>query len=437
MTYWQAFGIFLIDGLKIFIAMLIFVKAFKKREKFVLRNIISIGVTLAVIAGVSGLTYVTEQAELIGYITITICSVVWLIVCFKGKPLDYVFHWFSGSFVSAGLSCVRQAFLVCRFLSDDAAKYIVPDGILDALFTIVCMALIYVICWYGFGKRLDNYSEANTKIYFVGIFILNSIIIYVCSYVSEYIKLSNVPLCIIFSLSVALYCGIVIYMQYVIFLKQQYAIQRNKEIAERETIEALSAETYKQYMQLRESMDVINIKCHDIKHFITSMGSGSEKTAEEIKKAVEIYDCTVKTGNESLDIILTSKSLTCQAKSIRLACVADGAKLGFMQMPDIYSLFGNALDNAIEYLEKIDEQKRFIRLQVKAVNELLVIRVENYFESELNLTADGVPETSKGDVINHGYGIKSMRHIAEKYGGQLNIEAEDHLFVINICIPLN
>ena len=54
------------------------------------------------------------------------------------------------------------------------------------------------------------------------------------------------------------------------------------------------------------------------------------------------------TGNHALDVILTEKSLICKQKEIKLTCMADGKQLAFMQTTDLYSIFGNLLNNSIE-----------------------------------------------------------------------------------------
>lgn len=84
-----------------------------------------------------------------------------------------------------------------------------------------------------------------------------------------------------------------------------------------------------------------------------------------MEQEIRSYEAQNKTGNEVLDTILTSKSLYCQQHGITLTCVADGAALDFMDTMDLCSLFGNALDNAIESVEKLpDSEQRLIHLVV-------------------------------------------------------------------------
>ena len=137
-----------------------------------------------------------------------------------------------------------------------------------------------------------------------------------------------------------------------------------------------------------------------------------------------------------LDTLLTGKSLYCARHGVELTCVADGARLGFMDVMDICSIFGNILDNAIEYeLTLSDKKKRLIHLAVYAKRDFLVIQCENYCEEQLEFQ-DGLPVSTKGDGAYHGYGIKSIRYTAEKYGGTMTIHNRDRWFEMNIVIPI-
>lgn len=62
-----------------------------------------------------------------------------------------------------------------------------------------------------------------------------------------------------------------------------------------------------------------------------------------------------RTGNETLDIVLTDKLLYCEKNNVTITCIADGKSLSFMSEEDIYSLFGNALDNAVLAVEQLPE----------------------------------------------------------------------------------
>lgn len=103
---------------------------------------------------------------------------------------------------------------------------------------------------------------------------------------------------------------------------------------------------------------------------------------------------------------------------------------------DICSIFGNALDNAIECEKKIeDKERRLIHVTVTQQKSFLMIRVENYFEGDLKFR-EGSPATTKKDKRMHGYGIKSIRYTVNKYGGALHINHKDNWFELQILIPI-
>ena len=103
---------------------------------------------------------------------------------------------------------------------------------------------------------------------------------------------------------------------------------------------------------------------------------------------------------------------------------------------DLCSIFGNALDNAIESVERLEEEdRRLIRLAVYAQNNFLMIRTDNYFETPLQRIGDRF-ETTKEDKSLHGYGLKSIRFVSDKYGGSVSASAEDGWFSLKVLIPI-
>ena len=116
--------------------------------------------------------------------------------------------------------------------------------------------------------------------------------------------------------------------------------------------------------------------------------------------------------------------------------MADGAKLNFMSDPDIYSLFGNMLDNAIQTVIQLEQDKRVIGVTIRAEGELLSINSHNYYSGNVHME-HGLPVTSKEDKKYHGFGVKSMVMIVEKYGGSISFDARDQIFNLNILLPLS
>ena len=217
--------------------------------------------------------------------------------------------------------------------------------------------------------------------------------------------------------------------------KENYLLQRDIE-----GINLTLSRQREQYDLKMETIERINRKCHDLKHQIhalkhISVDDERNQYIKELENDIMIYDSSVDTGNKQLDVIIMDKLLFCKNHYINFSCMADGSRLGFMQPHDIYALFGNALDNAITAVIKIEEHaKRVLDLKIIDQNDIMVIQVQNYFEGTIKFK-NGIPMTTKYDKNEHGYGIKSMRYTAEKYGGTITASAKDNIFTLQILLP--
>ena len=201
-------------------------------------------------------------------------------------------------------------------------------------------------------------------------------------------------------------------------------------------VKELLSQERKQYLLTKENIEIINEKCHDLKHQISILRENkSDKYISQIENAIMIYDSTVKTGSNVLDILLTEKKLQCEPRNIKLTTVVNGKLLEFMDEMDVYSLFGNALSNAIESVSLFEkEEKRHIAITVKRIGDMCSIHIENPYEGEIQFV-DDLPQTSK-DKKWHGYGMKSMNRIVSSYDGIMSCTAKDGLFALDILIPI-
>lgn len=207
------------------------------------------------------------------------------------------------------------------------------------------------------------------------------------------------------------------------------------------TMQNLLDKQYEQYQQSLKNVEVVNQRYHDLKHFIALLriekdGSKIEKYLNELEKSIEPHEIQYKTGYHALDILLTQKAAEILEHNINFTCVADGEQLSFISVLDILSIFGNALDNAIESVKSIAQiEQRIIKLAIFTQNQLLFIKLDNFYVNELNIL-NGNFITTKRDKINHGYGIRSIKSIVEKYGGSIKISTDNHWFSLMILLPI-
>lgn len=191
-----------------------------------------------------------------------------------------------------------------------------------------------------------------------------------------------------------------------------------------------------QFESVKANMDVINMKCHDLKHILDRIEdklTGEE--AASLREAIQFYDANIKTGNEVLDVVLCEKAMTCQKSGISFSCMADGEKLDFLTPVQTYTLFGNIIDNAVEAVKPLPLEERVISLSCWEEKDSLVVEESNYFSGRLELD-HGLPATSKGDSSRHGFGTKSIQYIAAQYGGTMDIKVVDNMFFLTVRFPL-
>ncbi len=224
-------------------------------------------------------------------------------------------------------------------------------------------------------------------------------------------------------------CGLVLFLLFE--MPRRRAAER--ELSVLKTVRHLEKE---KYAESKENVELINLKVHDLKHFLHSRGGAlNEGEMRELEELTEIYDSAYRTGSEALDVVLMQKSLVCRAKSIRLSVIADGGSLSVMSDADVYSMFGNILDNAVEAAERLPEDVRQIGLNVRRAGNFVALTAYNGYDGEIKFE-NGMPVTAKEDKAYHGFGLRSIRRTAEKYGGTMRIECDGGVFCVKILIPL-
>ena len=141
----------------------------------------------------------------------------------------------------------------------------------------------------------------------------------------------------------------------------------------------------KQYEFSKNNIEIINRKCHDMKHQINALKfineEEKEKAFDNISKTIVFYDCQVNTKNKALEIILNEKNLIASDKKIKVNVSVDKSiELKKIDVIDIYTLFGNILDNAIEGTDKLEAEKKIINLQIFKKDNFIVIKEYNYYK---------------------------------------------------------
>lgn len=228
----------------------------------------------------------------------------------------------------------------------------------------------------------------------------------------------------------------------VFMLWVQVERQREKKLIRDMQIErVIRARQKEQFLIARDSVERINRKCHDLKHQVAAIrqiadSDEQQKSLAELEKAVVFYDYMAKSGNEVIDTVLTEKGLLCEQAGITWTCMANGPTLEFMEPEDLYLLFDSALENAIECVRNLrNEKQRIIALTLHRKRDMAFLQIENYYETPI-IFDHGLPRSTKPQNETHGYGLKNIRAIVQKYHGTMDITTENGLFLLSILLPL-
>ena len=185
-----------------------------------------------------------------------------------------------------------------------------------------------------------------------------------------------------------------------------------------------------QYQVAKRNVQIINRKCHELKVQIADLrrmapNAALQQSLNEAEAAARQYDASTQTGSEVLDVVLTEKSMLCEAHHISINNVADGTCLHFMDPADLYALFANALDHAIELTRKLPEpEKRMI--------DLLVCRRQGFAVLNIISAVPDGPDPGRETCDE----LKIAKRIIQKYNGFLTTESNGGFFAIKAVFPV-
>ena len=234
-----------------------------------------------------------------------------------------------------------------------------------------------------------------------------------------------------YSLSVSLY---EIVLGVFMLLLQYGVMERTRLDRYVDTMQELLHQQHWQYESSKENAELVSEKYHDLKKMIEGLRKNNvdTKTLDKLEKSVEQYDMAVHTGNDVLDILLNEKRSNCAAYGIELTCFAGAKTADIIEDIDLYFLLNNALSNAVEAVQNVPQGKRFISLTMQRDADMVSIHMENPYAGTVEMRG-GLPQT-QNDPDYHGFGMRSMQRITEKYNGSLTVQPKDGLFLLDILL---
>lgn len=186
-------------------------------------------------------------------------------------------------------------------------------------------------------------------------------------------------------------------------------------------------------------MEKNRIQTHDMKHHLLILREyGQEKQWDslmsylnELSDDILVQKKTVWTQVGILDTLLEQKKTKAESKGIEVRVQAD--RIGALPFSDmeICTLFSNLLDNAIEACEKIEDDRRWVAIQITRKSGMLYLTISNSIKDR-PAEQEGKLITNKQNHQLHGYGIKSVQKIVRKYEGDFSYQIRESEFIVTI-----
>lgn len=374
-------------------------------------------------------------AQLDGFetISIAILSLIFLrysFVCLNGKLWEKLLVSFIPAMTALPINFAVMA-IFCAIADNDRTA-VMPGGVMRIPVLFFTKAIFFFACEIVISTRKkQRYSLSGFQWTIqLSCFSISFLIAALLWNISRELPKTSPVFLVIFLL-----IGALNILLYVIMNKMQ---RDNNTREEYNLLKANISSQEKLAVEIRERYTEVKTLKHDMKHYLTTAaGLISEDKPQAAKAYIErIIDekinsshVGVNTGNAVVDAVINNKIALCNARGIKMKCAIDTQFSGANDI-DISILLSNLLDNA---MIGCDPFEPYIELIIGRKKSMTYIAVKNSISVSV-LTDNPNLETDKKNKIEHGYGIRSIKAIAKKYGGSVDFTEVNDKFVAEIWL---
>jgi len=369
-------------------------------------------------------------------LNIYVCTASLILWCMKKKNLLVILSTMWTSYLL--IASIQIVFLIGFFSPGNISEvsYELMTGL--APFTIViylagCILMLTVV------SMIQNYlQDVKTVICNNYFFILCvDIIVYLIFCVwndlitgKQAVELQILGIFPIFAIMI----GMIISLLFADVVSKYRSIEQEKEtLLVREEIARKQYE--EQVKMISQNRQIV----HDIKnHLLVLKEFARLKETDNIQKYIdEISDDYVVslskywTGHHVIDFILNQKILQAERAEISFTVKASTLQEIPLSESEICALFGNVLDNAIEAASSVHGVNKWIDIRISQKKRMFFVEIANNYEIK-PIYRNGEFTSTKNTENVHGYGLKSVKRIVDKYDGMLTYQTENNVFKVNI-----
>ena len=198
---------------------------------------------------------------------------------------------------------------------------------------------------------------------------------------------------------------------------------------QKEQINSLKAEI--------ETAEAFKQIAHDMKNHLivlkNNLNSDSSAHIDTIISQIDAYRSSIQTGNECMDSLLSAKMPIIQSSGIRLTVSMDLSPVSYLTEFDVISVFGNALDNAIEASLSVPTESRYITIRTSFYAGKFFISFVNGCSERTDVSTN----TTKNEKNLHGIGLKSIKRTVTQYNGEVSAQySMPGEFTLSIMLPV-
>lgn len=326
-----------------------------------------------------------------------------------------------------------------------AARILQKNGLLtsgnisrasDLYLTASCLSLVLICILYLFMKKTIEWMQRIIQRYawiFWLFCALNLLLIlpWMHRLSINGISLSDFALCslTVFNI-ICLVCILLVYNA------QRETTEKYRQLELLEVSGRKQAETYKQYYE------EIARKSHDQKHQLRLIQNYIENNESDNalkyihglldQKKTSSNTFLIKSGNMVVDMLLR-EYMDRMAQEHIVSEINASVPFCRLSDADLCILLGNLLDNALEAAGQCPQNQRQISVTLCCIKRIFILTIQNSTMQQPIVTKSGLA-TIKKEAWKHGFGMKNVRDIVEKYDGEIHFNYSDHCFQVDVQI---
>ncbi len=366
-------------------------------------------------------------------------DIVWIVFCF-GFFLMTVFQALKKWLFSLVIIGVLETCVACVLRA-----FSIYETKLRSVGAIRCASMVIAIIWlYHFliGRKINKEHFVLTKKVwrlFIGVlFVLMFMMAYFSFVLSEIpdLKMLRAGSVVILLGGLSIW-GMIMAVIYYFNGTEKYRLQN-------EMSEKYNEQQREYFTRLLEKEQDTRQFRHDIiNHLLVMQDIASKENSEQLDRYIselledingeqyKQYDV----GNEVVNTILNYYLLPMKDKC-DIHVTGYMGELERVSQKDLCTIMSNITKNAVEAVERIDDEHRMISVYANCGEKYLNIKVENTMKEDIVIGADGLPQTIKADKDNHGIGLSNTKKIVEKYNGKYQIKTEKGRFITQIYLKI-